>query len=1176
MFPQSLGCFVCLVVVSSLVGLPVFAGESGLAKVRAPVCVRGDCRPGSGAQMQGVLLQTAALSVASGAGRAQGVKQKLGNLPQSRKARLPSWYKRAQAAELRGQAASVQQVRAGPVQPRARTRVREPETLAASGRSQGRERARQGRAVVSATTTSEAPRVRSAAGPRPEMRGARHRRLVQESLDAMDAMDNADNAMDWEAGAREPRSVSARSMPDPVPLVSANFTRGIKANLSGNYKLAEPVTLGFSQDLPLGNETHPFRGTLRGTAENSLEVRMDKPGGGDLHVFGSLESATIDLSVKDSSLSTIDGSVALFGGFTNNSDLTLRVRNSELIARGGKHAALVARLEENNKIDLMMSDSNLTLSGGSAGEGPLVAGPVARTFGGSQTRSSMNTMRVHDSSGNRVQAEGQHSPVVASLGWGHLDIKNCRSPCGFGFRPGSLEDRLEQSNLTGNHVGAHAQGSDARAHASMAGSYGQEKWHGEHRLQQRGVSANTISANGSDTGLGLASLGLVHDLKNVTYSKKWNENEGAVFSIQQTGCSNNTVTGSAGQSTEAGSGPVASLSMTSDYSGDASRSLGHLWVVQNNLSNNKLQNGEGSRSYNGSRALVGSFELRSFEEANHVVGCVAKMGANPALSFPYIALFLFSGGEHSLPLSRISDSVLDYAGIDARGEGCSRPSIIDEAAYKFSCDTTARNCRCLREGQCEGTVPNPGEARRVQVIVNSTNSTDWEKVNQAFCKTVPLLFEGKDTRCDSTTPCHNPGETFHSLVPSGDEEGQWLLVTRQTWPAGSQGNMSDVELFRAMSFSLPGSSGGTPQWNGKALGVATPELGQFYTGGRVVTEGGGPLFALADNNTLLHFYQAAAASDQAHLRWTRFPLDTQTKAASFERGTDWPLPPGGQLMLVSQEDDGVNLWVKQAGGVVKRFALEEIKQQGENATETSTFTLRSASNGEVEPLALARHEDWLYSLQATGLEDEAGKEFQIQRWNISNATAAPDPDWSPCVRAMVPGRLVISNSTVLQVPEGSLAANGSTVFKPRVPEEGGCLNWQTLSPELMQCGAQPLVAGASDGSIAAVATLLALVPTAGCVALAATVYAHKMLHKKKRSQSNGQVPFSDLQETSDAASNIYDEVDPMQSYEPVDDKAVADVDKAQEDFPPPPPPFDADPVGQYKTLSEYSEYSPAP
>jgi len=116
----------------------------------------------------------------------------------------------------------------------------------------------------------------------------------------------------------------------------------------------------------------------------------------------------------------------------------------------------------------------------------------------------------------------------------------------------------------------------------------------------------------------------------------------------------------------------------------------------------------------------------------------------------------------------------------------------------------------------------------------------------------------------------------------------------------------------------------------------------------------------------------------------------------------------------------------------------------------------------------------------------------------------------------------------------------------------------------------------ADGSIAAVATLLALVPTAGCVALAATVYAHKMLHKKKRSQSNGQVPFSDLQETSDAASNIYDEVDPMQSYEPVDDKAVADVDKAQEDFPPPPPPFDADPVGQYKTLSEYSEYSPAP
>ncbi|MCY4472801.1 MAG: hypothetical protein OXC07_08330, partial [Kistimonas sp.] len=409
-----------LIAVSLLAEQAVYAGENGVSRLRAPVYISKNCRPG--VQMQAAVLHTAALSVASGPGNPQAIRQKVRQLPRSRRAnKLPSWYKRAQAAALRSQSFPMQRLRTGPVQPSARVRIREPVASPASERSPARDLARQERGAASVTARSAPVRGRDGLASRPESRGTRHRRLVQESLDTLDTLDTMDEEMDWEAGNRALRGAPAHLMDDPLerPLGNENFTRAIKTDPFGHYRLVEPVVFNSTTDLPLSNATHPFCGRLTGSGANSLQLDLTRQEDGDLHLFGGLVNAFMDLSLKDSRLISEKGSLALFGGPTQGSALRLRVDNSELKAQGGRHAALVEQLEANNTIDLTMSDSNITLLGSSAAKGPLVAGPVARTVGRN------NSLHVHDSSANRVEAQGQHSPVVASLGWGYLDFKNC-------------------------------------------------------------------------------------------------------------------------------------------------------------------------------------------------------------------------------------------------------------------------------------------------------------------------------------------------------------------------------------------------------------------------------------------------------------------------------------------------------------------------------------------------------------------------------------------------------------------------------------------------------------------------------------------------------------------------------------------------------------------------------
>ncbi|MCY4472841.1 MAG: hypothetical protein OXC07_08535, partial [Kistimonas sp.] len=1043
-------CLVC--------GQPVHAGDRRMTNgsLLVPACARGECRSGAGARVQGALLQTAALSVALGPGGSRMGNLRLRDQPRRSRARLPSWYRRAQTAEVRGQAAPVAQVRSAPVQPSVRTRVRERVVAGANERSQGAELERQGRAAASVSTDARPGRQRAAALPRPEVRAARHRRLIQESLEAMVS------EMDWEAQERELRDVPAAQMssPEQTSLVNHNFSSTIRDNPSGNYRLAESVLLNSTTDLPLSNETHPFRGTLKGTVDTSLRIDLNESAGRNLHVFGGLANASVDLSVENSRLINNNGGVALFGGSTDNSTLTLQVSDSALEAQGGSHAALVEKLGDNNEITLRMRDSNITVSGSSASGEPLVAGPVAQTLGRN------NSLHVYNSSGNRVmaQGEGQQAPVVASLGWGHLDFRRCSRahvPGGCPVDFASPDDWLDQSDLADNHVRAKVAGQGERAHASLAGSYGQKDWHGVHRLEQKRVTGNRIEAliPASGAGLGLASLGLVHDLKNISYPDSnppcppcvhINTNNGAEFQIRQQACGNNTVTGSV-RDTVAVDRPVASLSVTTDHSLSVTADHSHnptdhspapmgtdfavnnrLWVVQKNLSENQLVvAGEGAGG-NSSKALVGSFESRTGESAR------GNCPALPRDDLPYVALFLFSGGDRRLPISAENDAVLEYPS----HAKCDHDSLIDEAAYSFGDNVTGLDHDCLRDpDKCESS--DFGRVGRVRVIVSSTHRDGWEQVHKAFCETVPRLFDGKDRHAENIcecsasgscphgadTSCHNPGEVFHSLVPATGSDNMWLLVSRQTWPAGSEGNHSSTDLFRVESFHSPVRAGGLPHVQHASTGD------WLYNGTRVVPEAGGRVMAHASSRELHHLYQTGADPEPLQLTWIAFPLPAphlrSFNGVPFLEGGSRILPAGTQLMLLSTRDGHfellgeVNVWTRNsthdATVDVERWTSPGVEPQGIH--QKRSYVL--AQEREPPPLALALalspsiHTHWLYSLHrrdGVNAEDSAGpQEFQIRRWDISQNNATLDTSWEvKCLQAEVdplaPGRLIVSDN----------------------------------------------------------------------------------------------------------------------------------------------------------------------
>ncbi|MCY4472928.1 MAG: hypothetical protein OXC07_08975, partial [Kistimonas sp.] len=593
------------------------------------------------------------------------------------------------------------------------------------------------------------------------------------------------------------------------------------------------------------------------------------------------------------------------------------------------------------------------------------------------------------------------------------------------------------------------------------------------------------------------------------------------------------------------------------------------------------------------------------------------------LRFDGMEVLLFSGGDPDLPLSVPGDAVLQclsWHWNPTLGRGWLPLGVVDMSAYQF---------------KCPGEPDNPGACITGEYLErNTTDSAGWKRIHGAWCSVMheadlfpqsEALSDCQPRKCTGGEICHSPGEQFHSLVPAND---QWLLVTRQTWPDGSVGNTTDVDLFRVLSFSSPAVTGNGLQWSRQSGGA-----GRLYTGGRVVPVGAGPGAVLADGCTLLHFYEKPGAGDsgQPRLRWISFP-HYKAGDADFDR-RDWPLAQGCRPLLLSQEDDGVNVWVQQEAGSVQRFLLKDMEQKGARATAVESFELTSGNNGDARLQALARDQDWLYSLHVTGGEGVgAMQEFEIQRWNISNATAIPDPACHHRFNATESGRLVVTGSAVLLVPEGSLPVQQGDEyvgFKPHVPEEGGCLKWlrqpavhqvhcpssainssQTaqvctsvadsslppssfglilpsstmgapmtpmtplqssssmgtrITSETPVQSSRSMASSASEIPVAAASSVVALLVPMACGGALVTAACARKWHKHK-----GEVLPDDSMKLEDvrASSDADEDVGGINVYESVDDKAVAGAEQPREHVPPSLPPSGANPVGESQTLRE--------
>ena len=1008
-----------------------------------------------------LILRTAALAVGMGVARPRPAA-----VP--RRPRPAGRHRRARALESRGWREAMSVGRVGTHQRQARVRESVP---ARSGRPN---RVQRGRAPESSAARLQLPRparVRSGAGPRPEARGARQRRLVSESRelasmdgDRISASSVAPSPAPLVAGnftSMDRDRISASSAtPSPTPQVAGNFTSmdgdlisassaapsptslvagnftSMAQNLAGRYRLAESVRLHSTEGLPLGNRTHPFTGSLSG---DGYRLTAKLAADGNLALFGGVHNASLALWLHFSRLVSSHGNVTVCAGRTEHSRLDLIVQHSHLQTKKGVHAALVEELGDGNSLAVAMADSRFD----AAGRGSVVAGPVAHT------RGSGNRLLFHHFSANEARAQSLAPGALASasLGWGFMD----RS---------AANNTLEQLYFDGNRVLARVEvpapdhpifglaiQTAGRAHASLAGVCRG----GAQRLEQWEINNNQVEAqlagNGGLADVGVAALGLVHDAQA--------QDPNGEFEIRQRHCRHNTVRVENSQPDPA-SLVVAALALATDASRCGHRCqircgcpcvrkglpgsqcdffrlelprwcqcwanqrcgthcqkecpMGRLLVGQNAVVYNNLSVPDANTTAVSDCSLVGSVAGDYYE-------CPRP-----------VRLFLFSGGESQLPLFVPGDGFVELSRSDGSitctwngylrcptaSDGCSSDSLVDGAAYGFS----PISVNVKEDVNC----PWPG------VEVNSTGPADWRRVNAAFCITEPEAFDG-ERLCHWMSLCHNPGEAFHSLVSAQD---RWLLVTRQTWPWTDAGLSRD--LFRVATLSAPQASGSWPLLERRR----GHEGSVLYAGARAVPGGLQPVQALVSAaGVLVQLYQYEEAG-VGRLLWTGFPAAGSGEDTAFTVNSAGPLPAGALALLVSEEEPGASVWTWRDGEVTA-WPLEQVREDG---FIEGAYWRRFALSGPGDPVALARHGDWLYSLHA-GAQGGLG----VQRLHV--ASGSPDPDWNASLDLDgldLPLRLAVEDCRLLVMPTGSLAhRDGSQALRPLVPTEGGCLEWGALS-----------------------------------------------------------------------------------------------------------------------------------
>jgi|GEM_PF-2139830 len=269
--------------------------------------------------------------------------------------------------------------------------------------------------------------------------------------------------------------------------------------------------------------------------------------------------------------------------------------------------------------------------------------------------------------------------------------------------------------------------------------------------------------------------------------------------------------------------------------------------------------------------------------------------------------------------------------------------------------------------------------------------------------------------------------------------------------------------FRLLSLYHPGAIPGRgPLGDLKRWTRGSWSLGEQLYIGDAPPDNASVRALMASNGTLYQAYVFSKASDDKsrYLRWSSFPPQHEEQfwqnswpPASFAySGHDWQLPPAHRLMLLSEEEDGINVWLMcEKDGAVRRWSLESPKARTDEAGQAFSCTQSFIPAADVGPVvALARHGNWLYSVHKT-----EGEDWQLRRWNIMGGQQ--DETW----RYQLSANLTLSDprlianaheSSLYLVPDGGLPyKNGGSfgawqlVLPATIPPHGECRKWRTVS-----------------------------------------------------------------------------------------------------------------------------------
>ena len=289
-----------------------------------------------------------------------------------------------------------------------------------------------------------------------------------------------------------------------IPVDRNNFT-SIKDDLAGCYRLAENIGLQSDRapDLPIGNRSHPFTGSLESDG-HSLSVNLTRSLG-DAVLFGAIDHSRLNLTVIDSRLETANGS----------------------------RAALIGTMGSDNQVLISRLSGNLF---NATGEGIVEAGLVARTTGAG------NRLELSDALKNTWVARsfsgsGSHRAQV-SLGLGVIEASG---------KQFVSQHRLEDNQLYAVTLEQAAQGRpESGNRTALAGLLGLlDAGSGTGQIlksHQQAVHKNQMTAfahsSPEDGGISCASLGYSGvDCGRHTEATHWSR----TLQVSQADCKDNAV-----------------------------------------------------------------------------------------------------------------------------------------------------------------------------------------------------------------------------------------------------------------------------------------------------------------------------------------------------------------------------------------------------------------------------------------------------------------------------------------------------------------------------------------------------------------------------------------------------------------------------------------------------------